>query len=129
MSNKILAYNANLQIFCLFDTPAEALQFKVNMSDCGFTIAITSAEIFQSGEEAFKKCVPAPVVASSYFSRPKREPAVPVSSSRAVNRSETPRRHSSIYEDSINHMTSDSGYSSSYDSGSSSSSDSGCSSD
>lgn len=62
MSKKILAYNAYLQVFALFESPAEAQTMKDQMARCGHTLAIVEVEEFVSGSYAFDACQPKPIV-------------------------------------------------------------------
>ena len=62
MPKKILAYNAYLQVFALFESASEAQTMKDQMSRCGHTLAIIEVEEFTSGSYAFEACQPKPVV-------------------------------------------------------------------
>lgn len=93
MPKKILAYNAYLQVFALFESASEAQTMKDQMSRCGHTLAIVEVEEFTSGSHAFEACQPKPVVI-----QPDRRASNSREShyqSRAVNRSEPSRRSGS----------------------------------
>ena len=90
MPKKILAYNAYLQVFALFESASEAQTMKDQMSRCGHTLAIVEVEEFTSGSYAFEACQPKPVVV-----QPDRRASNSREShyqSRAANRSEPSRR-------------------------------------
>lgn len=72
MSKKILAYNAYLQVFALFDDRKEAEELKSQMRKCGHMIAIVDVEQFATGTQAFQQCAPKPVVIEP--DRPSRYP-------------------------------------------------------
>lgn len=104
MSNKVLAYNAYLQIFALFETRQEALVMQDEMRKCGHMLAIVEVEQFHDGVVAFKKCEPKPIVIRD--SNPK--PSAPKRDSRYENRNQSSRSYGPS-------NVSDSGYRSSDD--------------
>lgn len=122
MSNKVLAYNAYLQIFALFETRQEALVMQDEMRKCGHMLAIVEVEQFNDGVVAFKKCEPKPIVIRD----PK--PSAPKRDSRYENRNQSSRSYGPSNVSDSGYRSSDDMFRATIDSFGSGYSDSGSSS-
>lgn len=122
MSNKVLAYNAYLQIFALFETRQEALMMQDEMRKCGHMLAIVEVEQFSDGVVAFKKCEPKPIVISD------SKPSAPKRDSRYENRNQSSRSYGPSNVSDSGYRSSDDMFRATIDSFGSGYSDSGSSS-